>query len=407
MEPGQEKGVAAALARRRLVKRGLAGITVVVAGGLAWRAVDSGVFAVGRGPAYEPWHSWREEPPDGPLGVVQAGILAANAHNTQPWRFRVTPGRIDLHADLARHLGSFDAFRREMHLSLGCALENMGLAAGALGTTATIEPAPGSLIPIEALSDDEPVAVLHLDSAPGSGSPLARAIASRSTDRGVYDRARPLPAAILAGMRDLVAPGEPVRVLLLDGDPDRARLGELIVAATEAIVGDPEMAADSAAWFRFTPAEVQRHRDGVTLDAVGLPPLINAAAKMLPAMSSEEADRHWLEATREVHLATAPVLGMILVPDLYDRPGTLAAGRVWQRLHLWATTQGLAMQPLNQPPEVVDRVRARGDRPDLADALAELIGEPGWHPTFVFRAGYSERPARLSPRRPVVDVVIT
>jgi nitroreductase len=394
------------LTRRRLVKRGLAGVTVIAAGGLVWRAVDSGVFAVGRGPAYEPWHEWRAEAAEGSLGVVQAGILAANAHNTQPWRFRIEAERIDLHADLARHLGSFDAYRREMHLSLGCALENMALAAGAQGFTTTVETTPGSLIPIEALRDDQPVATVRLERGPARELPLAQAIARRRTDRGAYDKARPVPTAMLAGMRDLVAPDEPVRVLLLAEGPDRERLGELIVAATETIVGDPEMAADSAAWFRFSRAAVQRHRDGVTLDAVGLPPLINAAAKMLPAMSAEDADRHWLQATREVHVDTAAVLGIILVPDLYDRAGTLAAGRVWQRLHLFAAAEGLAMQPLNQPPEVVDRVREQGGAPALADALAELIGERGWHPTFVFRAGYGERTPRLSPRRPVADVLL-
>jgi hypothetical protein len=75
------------LTSRRSVLKGLAGLSVLAAGGVVYRAWDNGVFDVGGGPAYEPWHDWREAALEGPLAIVQAGILASNAHNTQPWRF--------------------------------------------------------------------------------------------------------------------------------------------------------------------------------------------------------------------------------------------------------------------------------------------------------------------------------
>jgi hypothetical protein len=96
---------------------------------------------------------------------------------------------------------------------------------------------------------------------------------------------------------------------------------------------------------------------------------------------------------------------MITVNDLYDQPVTLEAGRLWQRLHLWATARGLAAQPLNMPPERVDRDAELGLEPRMAAALAALTGDAGWRPTFVFRMGQAERAARLSPRRPVEAVL--
>ncbi len=56
---------------------------------------------------------------------MRAGILAANPHNTQPWLFQVGATRIELFADIRRNLGAFDPYLREMHIGLGCALENM------------------------------------------------------------------------------------------------------------------------------------------------------------------------------------------------------------------------------------------------------------------------------------------
>jgi hypothetical protein len=38
----------------------------------------------------------------------------------------------------------------------------------------------------------------------------------------------------------------------------------------------------------------------------------------------------------------APLLGLIVVRDPYDRPTALRAGHPWQRLHLLVTARGLA-----------------------------------------------------------------
>jgi len=94
------------------------------------------------------------------------------------------------------------------------------------------------------------------------------------------------------------------------------------------------------------------------------------------------------------------------VRDLYDRPQALRAGQRWQRLHLMATVGGVAMQPINQPVEMVDREREQGKPPRAAAALAALTGEAGWKPTFAFRAGLPTRPPAPSPRRPVEAVVL-
>ena len=389
--------------RRNLLWRGLAGITVVAASGLAWRAWNRGVFSVGQGPAYEPWHRWRESRESGPLALVQAAILAANAHNTQPWRFSVTNDRITLYADPARNIGNFDPFRREMHLSLGCALENMLLAARAQGLEAKLETTPGRFTPTPSQG---PVAELHLIPGERATSELFYAIARRHTYRGPYQRERAISAQLQAELQNLAVNFPDLRLFLFADEAERSRLGGLIVSATEAIVADKEMAADSARWFRFDWDAVQRNRDGITLDAVGLPPLINAAAKILPSVSQEEADRTWLKDTRDIHVATAPLLGMIGVSDLFDRPTALAAGRLWQRIHLWATARGLVAHPLNQPSERVDRERQLGQPTRTAEALAQFMGGRDWQPTFIFRMGYADRTPRLSPRRPLEEVLI-
>lgn len=135
------------LSRRSLLRGvGLAGATVIVAGtgALSYRVYDQAILDPDGGAAFDPWRTWRDDP--GPLGAVAAAILAANPHNSQPWTFGVSAAAIEVFADSSRGTGTIDPFRREQHVGLGCAIENLVLAAAVrgLGPRVTLLPAgPG------------------------------------------------------------------------------------------------------------------------------------------------------------------------------------------------------------------------------------------------------------------------
>jgi nitroreductase len=378
---------------------------VVIAGGaaaaisaLGYRAWDRGVFAGATGPAYTPWDEWPGSDQDGNRRPLRGAILAASPHNTQPWLFDVSGDAIAVYADRARHLGSFDPFRREMHLGLGCAIENVVCAARAFGLAADVQPADGRL---ELSPGRQPVLAARIAVAAGQPSrdPYFDVIPRRHTNRGPY-RDEPIAPEQLQRLIDLVS-GPTVRLVLLVDDGARREFGALIVQSTEQIVADPEMSMDSFRWIRTGRRDVLVHRDGVTIDTSGTSRLMTAAAKMLPDLSATRIDRIWVETTRDVHTATASVFGMILIPDRLDMAQSIAAGRAWQRLHLAATAEGIAAQPLNQPVEMIDRHRMLGRQNEYGPTLAKLARAGGWEPTFIFRLGYAVREAPRSPRRPL------
>ena len=387
----------------RLGRRGFLGMvgvgvgTLAVAGvgGLTWKAVDGGVFATGTGPAYAAWNAL-DAPSDATLALVSAAVLAANAHNTQPWLFRVTPDRIDLFADMTRTIGAMDPLRRELDISLGCAVENLVLAGPAHGaaTLVTLLPEP---------SDPTHIARIDLTATAAAASPLYAAIANRHTNRGAYDTSRPVAQAQLDALAALVdAPG--AQLVWFTTDAEKSAFGELTLRATEAIIADRQQSADDYVWYRSSWDEIQTKKDGITIDPSGQTPLIRALSKIVPVTQQQNNDG-WLTGMRTIQIPTAAAFGAIVVRDPADRTSRLAAGRAWQRMHLSATTEGLALQPLCQVPERIDRETSAGLPADFTPAMAALPPS-GTHAIMTFRIGHPTMTALRSPRRPAPDVVL-
>lgn len=395
MSPSAERRLAPQ--RRKVLK--IAGAAAAVAGAaLAWRAYDRGVFSTGKGEAYAPWHDWNTAQPGNPLRLVQAAILAANPHNSQPWLFKIRGDIIDLFAETSRNIGTIDPYLREMYMGIGCGLENLLIAAAHDGRQTTL-----SLMPDTA--DVSHAARIHLSWGTNASSDLYDAIPNRHTNRAAYDTARAVSPEQLSQLAALGTDLD-ATVVWFSTAEDRKRIGDPTVAATEAIIADEQQSTDSARWFRWGWDEVQSHRDGLTLDAQALPPLVNFAAKILPPMSREAADAGWLRSTRERHVATAAAFGIIAVPGVADHAAHIRGGRFWQRIHLKATALGLAAHPLNQMPERADREKQLGIEPRFGKALQELAGGAGLTALMPFRIGYPTVAAKPSPRRDLQSVLV-
>src|SRR5271166_1917841 len=272
--------------RRDALALGAAQIFVAFAGGRL-RAADAAGRPLPEGDAYAPWRLYNDPAVRGtPLALVAAGVLAANPHDTQPWLFGVSATSIEVFADTSRNLGAMDSYLREMHLGLGCAIENMVLAAGPNGYAAECDTTPGSLRELGERRGPVHAATVRLAKRdPVAPDPLYGAIPDRHTNRYAYDRAKPLPAEWrdFAGAAD--ADGV-VRVFLIEEGPRRQDFDAIVFEATQAIVADQTMISDSDRWFRGSRGEIDAHRDGPTLDAAGLSTLTLMYAHLF-AVSAE------------------------------------------------------------------------------------------------------------------------
>ena len=382
---------------RRQTLQVMAGIAVATAvSGVTWNDKEESTSST-RGDAYEPWRTWPHG--SGLMLAASAAVLAASPHNTQPWQFHIAANRMELFADPKRRLGTIDPLLREQQIGTGCALENLLVAAEATGLGVqeiALDPDPVS----------NRIASVRFGVRAPRESALYRAISHRHTNRGPYLADRAISGALLNEMDSLNTDRDSVQLILWTGRNRHEAMRELIIAATEAIAADRQQSHDSSQWYRGTPGAIQRYRDGVTLEAQGLSPVMVAISKLLPAPSQQVTDKIFVERTKNIHCGRGATFGTILARPSGGKLARVQIGRLWQRIHLWGTVHGLAMQPLNQIHERMDREATTPIEPTFTRGLGGLTNDPNWSGLFSFRMGFAERSAKPSPRRDLTQFLI-
>jgi len=380
---------------RRQLLLGAGGLAVA---GVAGRAWQQGLLG-GDNPALAAWDEWSSGRQTGALKLVGAGILAASPHNTQPWRFAVGRMGVDIFEEPGRNLGSMDPYGRERLAGLGAAIHNMALASTAAGRSARVRLLPDPLNPGHVAR-----VLLGGDGSGPAPHPLLPFIGRRHTHRGAW-RGGAVAEAKLAAVLNFPAFANVRVALFTAASPKGQRFAALTSDATQAIVADAAMMADSHRWMRHEKADADRRKDGLTIATSGVSPLLATMGALLPEQSASSEGGYWLANTRDNHLPTASLFGLILTPDPHDRRSALLVGSAWQRLHLNATAAGLVAQPLNQLPEMIDRERQLGQPARFAGLANALLDDPAWRPSFGFRLGLADAPAGAALRRPVSEVI--
>ncbi len=111
-----------------------------------------------------------------------------------------------------------------------------------------------------------------------------------------------------------------------------------------------------------------------------------------------EANTYWVDATKGRHTTGAGWL-ILSTSARNDRTHQLLAGRLFQRIHLYLTTQGVDLHTVNMLPELQDR-----EETTMASSLPFTAACEGWMEggrgfQMQARFGYSFERAFHTPRR--------
>ena len=383
------------------------GATALVGDGV-WCAFGEDLAIVPESTAYSAWKEWNSAAGPRPLNLVRAAILAASPHNTQPWRFRVGETFVELYLETSRSVRGLDPYLREAYIGMGCALENLLLTAKADGCPARLTLVEGELSvrPVQPtlrlVGRVDLVAGTAQESELQMESELYRAIPNRHTNRSPYHPTQTLPSTFPAELMSVCRLDDEVRLFLFDQREQREELVRISAAANLELYSEDAVESGSEEWIRWRSSDVQKFKDGLTIDNFGLSPLATALAKLAPvSMLKRAASPEHRSSLYAGQMQSAPLTGLVAVRDRLDTRQNLLAGRVWQRAHLLATGRGIGARPCNEAIEMIDRERFHMKAPERQSQLGRVIGDPSWQPTFLFLMGYPTQAAHLSPRRPV------
>ena len=309
--------------------------------------------------------------------VLGAAGRAPSLHNSQPWAFRVTADRIEVHHDAARSLPATDPDGREGRLACGAALLNLRLALARHGVQ-------GSVM-IASDPDSSLVAVIESPRAVISPGPelteLERAIGRRRTNRQPF-----FDAAVPTAYQHVLSRAAEAERASFEvvGDPGRlAHLRQWAVSAHLVQSADPRWLAEWTKWTGRTNSG-----DGVPKSAAGPAPSAGDIWTLRDFGHPGRPDR--FEGKQfEQH----PLIAVIATAT--DGPQSqVRAGQAMQRVLLTATNLGLTASFMSQLIEV------RQVREQVCNLLGGRL-----HPQVVLRLGFGA-PVPRTPRRSAEDCLL-
>jgi hypothetical protein len=311
------------------------------------------------------------------MGLIRSATLAANGHNAQPWKFALSANSIEIHPDYSRRLPAVDPADREMWISLGCALENLLIAARAMGYAPEVTyPETRDLIHI------------HLAADTPQRDSLFDAIPSRQSTRSEYD-GRLIAPNQLDSLQNLSRePGVGVHPIVERSG--LATLADYVHESTLSQYADQAFRQELIQWLRFNKKEAVASLDGLYSACTGNPTVPRWLGQWFVAGAKPpdlaEADVKKLRSSA----------GAVVITSLAEtKADWVRTGQVYERMALRMTSWNIKSAFLNQPVEV-ESVRGK---------LQSGLGLGAARPQLVVRFGYANSMLR-SLRRPVEQVLM-
>jgi hypothetical protein len=321
----------------------------------------------------------RAHPGDAIRSIIHNATLAASSHNTQPWKFNTHGSAITILRDLERRCPVVDPDDHHLFASLGCALGNLEIAAGALGfqPSSTFDASADGSVRVE------------LTSGPAVESALSGAIPHRQSSRAPYDY-RPVPPSQLRVL-EASGTGTGTGVMLLTQKVQLERVLDYVVAGNTAQLANPSFVRELKKWIRFDDSEAVRSSDGLSARASGNPTVPHWLGSMLlnvflTAQSENEKYRKHIRSSAGI---------AVFFSETNDKAHWIEAGRACERFCLQATALDLRTAFINQPVEVAP----------LRAQFASYLGIGQRRPDLIVRFGHGPAMPR-SLRRPVDEVII-
>lgn len=356
--------------------------------------------------AVEAWKGPQDES-DPRRRALAYAITAPNPHNLQPWLVDLREsGVITVLTDPQRVLPQTDPFGRQILIGHGAFLELLVMALAAQGTAAEVALWPQGELGADLKGwDRRPVARLTLKPG-GLKDPLFAQVFNRHTPKSDYDPSRTVSADTLSALMASVT-DKTLRVEGTVSAPDLPPLRELCWKSAQVEVLTPRTIMESIHLTRVGPAEILKHRDGISLNGLMVRALdaLGQFDRNAPPTQGSQAYKAMM-GRFEGHSNTS--MGFVWLSGKNRRADQINAGRAYVRLQLKATELGVGVHPMSQALQEFPEMAPHYAQAHQLTLKRPVPMTPDDETLQMFcRLGYTGQAVPATPRRPLAAFVRT
>ncbi len=390
------------VARRSFIR--LVGGGTVVALGLGALAGCASSFPTAAVQAWEPVDKNTEIR----RWMLAHALLAPNPHNRQPWKADLRQANeITLICDGDRLLPETDPFGRQILIGCGAFIELAVMAAAQRGYRIDLavfpegEPALNELPINKSGGAGVVVARLKLTSdSTVKPDPLFAFIRNRHTNKGAFDNQRSILAQEQKNLLAVAAPFN-LRSGLVTDATMMQQVRAITRQAYEIEICTPRTHLESAKLFRIGPDEIEKNRDGISIN--GTMPRAMVALGMFDRMAvPARGDSNFKTMMDRWQPFETGSAYLWMVTDGNSRTQQINCGRAYVRTQLTATSMGLALHPLSQALQEFAEMKEQYQK------IHQVLGfEPARNTVqMLVRVGYPATSGTGTPRRDLATMVI-
>ncbi|MBK7098805.1 MAG: nitroreductase [Sphingobacteriales bacterium] len=316
------------------------------------------------------------------LKIIEYGIKAPSGHNTQPWKFKLKEKSIEIHPNLDKTLPVVDGNHRELYISLGCALENICVAASNFGYTSQADILQKDSVYIIEIKLQKTESL--------KADPLFSQIEKRQTNRSIF-KSKMISADTLVMLQRMRTNPNVSMFYYKKGEPEFETLSKYIYTGNEIFYNDKAFRKEVLTWMRFNKKDVLKQNDGLAYNTVGSPSLPKWLGR--PIVSSFLTPKKQ-NKSEEDKIKTTSHFVTFTTNDNTPK-GWILTGQSLENYWLHCTELGIAVAFSNQPCESAS----------LASEISKQLPINNELPMLLLRIGYAD-PMPYSVRKTLKDVII-
>lgn len=313
------------------------------------------------------------------LFMIEQAVKAPSGHNTQPWLFRVNDDKIQILPNYDKSLPIVDPDNRELFISLGCAIENLLIAASQRGYDTDLS------------ISEEGTTTIHLKKDPmAKPDTLFDQIAIRQTNRSVYD-GRIISSDTIRLLESIFETSAINAYFYKNGTSEFNSIRDYVIMGNMLQMQNKAFTDELKRWMRFNKKHQNATNDGLSYAVFGAPNLPRFIVK--PIMSGYLNDKTQNKGDRKKITSSSHFALLTITNNTPEE--WVRLGIIMERFLLKTTELEIAHAYMNQPNEVNE----------LSGEMAETLNVPNEYPVILLRIGYGEK-MPYSKRKDIKEVLL-